>query len=511
MYRTTVSRPGFRLRLSYPTIDLIEEGRGQSVGMVDLAKTDFVQRMRDLAAGIARTRGRLVAELPEAEVWRGVLPRGGTAFARRRAARRAAAAALSAGPGDLVVELGQPGAMGETPVVATRRGVLAEARRFLARGRLRPVAIVAGGAASEGEAPLWQSGTRVPMAAAGMALAAGVAAVALMPEPRAEVSPRVVASVEMPPVVTVAPTPPVLVSPEVLLAPKSRPDTGFQVVAERDVALTPKARILVGAPMVTQGTRNMPELAGLRGGEDVAAIRVAERVLASKVITDAVAPPPARVVVVEEGRPMARPGSAAPVVAADARPRPRPGRSNAALAAELGAAVARASQEPVRVAALTSTDVSGSRLTAIAPPEPRPAQAPAAKPVGIKAAPVVVAKPVAQAPLLIPVRATPMPTPTPTQVARVQPVPQKPVAVVAPRVAPKPVVETTGLVPRSVSLLGVFGTTGARYALVRLPNGVVKRVRPGDNVSGARVAAISADSVRLNSTGGADMVLRMEE
>jgi type IV pilus biogenesis protein PilP len=58
-----------------------------------------------------------------------------------------------------------------------------------------------------------------------------------------------------------------------------------------------------------------------------------------------------------------------------------------------------------------------------------------------------------------------------------------------------------GLSRRSVSLIGVFGAEKDRYAMVRLPNGRMQRVRPGDQVQGARVAAIGQNSVQLTSSG----------
>ena len=42
-----------------------------------------------------------------------------------------------------------------------------------------------------------------------------------------------------------------------------------------------------------------------------------------------------------------------------------------------------------------------------------------------------------------------------------------------------------------VNLVGVFGTTGDRRALVRLPSGRYVRVRVGDRVDGGRVARIT--------------------
>jgi type IV pilus biogenesis protein PilP len=70
--------------------------------------------------------------------------------------------------------------------------------------------------------------------------------------------------------------------------------------------------------------------------------------------------------------------------------------------------------------------------------------------------------------------------------------------------------ERTGLSRNDVSLLGVFGSSKDRYALLRLPNGSVKRVGAGDSLQGVRVAAISSDAVRLTQ-GQRDTVLRMPD
>ena len=42
-----------------------------------------------------------------------------------------------------------------------------------------------------------------------------------------------------------------------------------------------------------------------------------------------------------------------------------------------------------------------------------------------------------------------------------------------------------------INLVGVYGTTGDRRALVRLPSGRYVRVRVGDRVDGGRVARIT--------------------
>ncbi|VDC28389.1 Type IV pilus biogenesis [Rhodobacteraceae bacterium THAF1] len=52
-----------------------------------------------------------------------------------------------------------------------------------------------------------------------------------------------------------------------------------------------------------------------------------------------------------------------------------------------------------------------------------------------------------------------------------------------------------------VNLIGVYGTSSNRRALVRLPNGRFVKVRVGDTVDGGRVSAIGADALRYEKRG----------
>ena len=54
---------------------------------------------------------------------------------------------------------------------------------------------------------------------------------------------------------------------------------------------------------------------------------------------------------------------------------------------------------------------------------------------------------------------------------------------------------------RELSLIGVYGTSSQRHALVRLPGGRMVKVRPGDTVRGYQVTAISADAISLRRRG----------
>lgn len=54
---------------------------------------------------------------------------------------------------------------------------------------------------------------------------------------------------------------------------------------------------------------------------------------------------------------------------------------------------------------------------------------------------------------------------------------------------------------REVNLIGVYGTSAERYALVRNPNGRYIKVEVGDRLDGGRVAAITASEVRYEKRG----------
>ena len=52
-----------------------------------------------------------------------------------------------------------------------------------------------------------------------------------------------------------------------------------------------------------------------------------------------------------------------------------------------------------------------------------------------------------------------------------------------------------------VALLGIFGTSSGRYAMIRQPGGGVKKVVVGDTLDGGRVAAITATAVQYQKGG----------
>ena len=56
----------------------------------------------------------------------------------------------------------------------------------------------------------------------------------------------------------------------------------------------------------------------------------------------------------------------------------------------------------------------------------------------------------------------------------------------------------------------MFSGEDGRHALLLLPDGSIERVRPGDRIRGAQVAAIDTDSVRLSGRGR-DTLLRLPD
>lgn len=231
-------------------------------------------------------------------------------------------------------------------------------------------------------------------------------------------------------------------------------------------------------------------------------------------------------------RPLARPAAAAaepspaptpaavPETAAAApdrtRPQPRPqSLSSAALSQAISAAVVTASVAGPTTTFATqtaSTGLAAASVVAAGRPEPRrftASRAPAPAPAKVKVA-TVRPKPVAAAPQKVARLA-----PAPAQPARVQPKQvrvQKAPAKVQPKavasVSGAAATQTVGFSRNSVSLIGIFGGGDDRHALVRLPGGRMQRVRAGDRLQGARVAAIGKDSLQL-SGGGKNAVLTM--
>jgi len=61
-----------------------------------------------------------------------------------------------------------------------------------------------------------------------------------------------------------------------------------------------------------------------------------------------------------------------------------------------------------------------------------------------------------------------------------------------------------------LALVGIFGGSDGRHALIQMPNGSVRKVSAGDSVQGMQIASIGSDSVRVTD-GRRESVLEMPE
>jgi hypothetical protein len=209
------------------------------------------------------------------------------------------------------------------------------------------------------------------------------------------------------------------------------------------------------------------------------------------------AAPPVQVAALDPAVSGATAGLAA---AATAGPRPAP-RQAAAVPAAVPAAAPQAARAPAPVAVRPAPQAAPRQMAAL----PQQA-APAAAAPRVQAPAVA---PRTQAPAVAPQRAQPQPAQPQRQAARPpQPQPQAQRQQAQPQRQAAPAAAAGG--SGNISLIGVFGASNQRHALVRLPNGSVQRVRPGETVAGAQVAAVGADNVRLRVNGG-DRVLRLPD
>jgi type IV pilus biogenesis protein PilP len=98
------------------------------------------------------------------------------------------------------------------------------------------------------------------------------------------------------------------------------------------------------------------------------------------------------------------------------------------------------------------------------------------------------------------------------QVAAISPASARGTSIASPGTSPvniqKEATEKTGLHKRRMLLIGVFGTPATRRAMLRMPSGRFVTVKPGQKISGWRVAAIGESSVRITK-GSRNQVLRM--
>jgi hypothetical protein len=235
-----------------------------------------------------------------------------------------------------------------------------------------------------------------------------------------------------------------------------------------------------------------------------------------------------------EIRPLARPAAAPVAVPAASLEAAMPAKDPTGPAARGPLARPRvAPAAPVRVATLNPSAATIAALAAEAsqaatPPAPR---APAPAPAFVRA----------QTPKAEPAaRPQPQPSPQAQQqtrrraVAAVEPTRVRTLAAQPHRVQPavqvfraKPASEPAaqaarlrqpgrerafGRQPRlgrdDLALIGIFGGSNGRHALVQLPNGETERVRSGDDIQGVQVTAIGADAVHLRADGR-DTVLKL--
>jgi hypothetical protein len=292
----------------------------------------------------------------------------------------------------------------------------------------------------------------------------------------------------------------------VTIASRTTPVVSSALAASRPAGLTlaetPTARarasLAVDVAVDTIASVNPTAQAGVEAAAaDVSApVRDASPIAVAEIATPATAP------------------SAAPV--SGSRPLPRAVASTPDDLARTVSAALETVVTPEPAAAETEAPVTTASLPAT-PPEPRRIAAPAkASP-----APIAVRAAVLAASAVPPAKAVAAPAPvvkpTPVVVARAapaavaKPTPKPaPVAKAAPAPSNRATSESVGLSRNSLSLLGVFGTSKDRYALLRMPNGSVKKVGAGDQIQGVRVAAVSGDAVRLTQ-GQRDTVLRMPD
>ncbi len=186
-------------------------------------------------------------------------------------------------------------------------------------------------------------------------------------------------------------------------------------------------------------------------------------------------------------------GSVAPT-AATVLPKPRP--TTGVFAAPVPAPAAADSGSDLAVASSLRPKAPPKALIALQAKARTVAAKPTAVDSGVAAAlaaagaapatPVVTAQPAPQA--------QPVVDEAPAAVAPMPAIPQNPSVV-------REATVNSGLNLSRVSLIGVFGTSADRSALVRMPGGKVMRVQVGDTLDGGRVAAIGEDNLYYVKNG----------
>jgi hypothetical protein len=530
--------PGYRLVLGYPDVVLFQDGVEAPLCTARLDDVDGARSLRALADAAGGGRMRVI--LPEAEIWRGSIQgRPGDLLRRRRRARHEAATAMRLPPSALVLSVGARRPDGSIPLAAARRATVRETCGFLARYGLSGATIACDDAmpgfrappAAASLDPIRSAGRPLRLAALGGA--ASVAALLLLalpgdeiPSPGAPQAPRAVAELTPEPQPDQPPRPePTLAAALQAAPPAHRP---APLAAADRVAAAPAARTAdpepAPQPAVTKASRNLPAWAASElpayaprplAQVPATAIDLPDSVFRAASLTDAdISPaypePTGDRVASVAPRPLHRPADRQPVPAPEAvaataapapagpAPRPRPsGIAAAETRDEVGRAVAGA------VAAASQAAPVAVPVAFVAPQPRRLAQTPTrAVTFQPQPAPVIRAAPPAPARAAAPAPVQPA-SAAPVRVAAAQPAPAASRSARAPR-------EQDGLQRNAVSLVGIFGSAEHRRAILRLPNGQMQKVRPGDRVQGTQVAAVGTDTVRLTG-GGRDTLLRLSD
>ncbi len=391
-------------------------------------------------------------------------------------------------------------AAGRVRLTAERPATLRVVPLPLAAGAVAGFVLVAGLA-------LWPRGGEEPVATAGVATQseAGSELTAASTQPAASGSDGVIFPVDEASAAQIRPlalsrgepqdvAPAAATLPPRTVETAAAPPAAPVTVATRSGPAKPRPAVASEAAAPDVAAEQAPEASPADPRVTVLSSRPMRRALAAPVVAPqeaptaepASAPEPQA----EAAEPLAQPQpeAAAETPAAPASPRPQPRAAVTAVA------------EPAATTPSPSASVAESVALAarVAPPEPRriaakPAptatRTAAAQPSTQAAVALAVATAAAAAPkpavAARPVAAVPAPTPA----AKAAPAPT-PVRAVATR-------EKVGLSRNDISLIGVFGSSNSRHALVRLPNGKVTKVERGDTIQGVQVAAIERSSVLL--------------
>jgi hypothetical protein len=486
-------RPLLRIVLTSRRIELRDVGSASALCQVDLLDPRAGQAVAELAAHARARAGAIEVVLPEAELARGRL----TGADPAPLARVAAARALGTPEGDLLVSLGEPDATGGRDWAAVRCEAIYETRVFLGECGLEAIAISPPGdlppfltaLAPPGSTPKERARRRVPRrlpAAAALLAGAALLAWPFFPEARRQ---PVETSLDAESVTLAGRVPESGPGP----APMHRPP---QLVAIASTAAPPAARAEAPQPLhepiLTISARNLPTFEPAPPTHHVLHPFRLETVT----IEPLTVPPMLSVLVAQTTRDAS--SDAGPI-----RPFERPAEQGAAqlsvpvLMTATGT-IARPFARPI-VAGPSAEAVTASVASAV---------------VAARSESLVVDRPLARAATpaaerIVPTTYAPAPPAvTDPALTSAQPRSATVVALAAPTATSRAAREIVGLSARDMSLLGVFGSPSQKRALIRLPNGSVRKVRAGDRIDGGRVLAVGSDSVRL-SDRGRETILRL--